>query len=128
VRWAGAARPLVVGASWGGKLALVYAARGYPCGGIVCVDGIAFGAGGGLHEGVYARIACPVRMVFAERSAVEGARWPYTRASVAAVAAVAARHPEPEIAWLPCGHDIASELPRELAALLLDFSARVRPS
>ena len=67
VRWSGAAHPLLVGASWGGKIALAYAARGHPCAGIVCVDGMAYGAAGTLHEDVYDRIACPIRIVVAER-------------------------------------------------------------
>jgi pimeloyl-ACP methyl ester carboxylesterase len=124
-RWAGAPRPLLVGASWGGKFALVYAARGHPCAGVVCADGIAFGTAGSLREDVYARIACPVRVVFAERSAIDQRDWPYTRATIAAFAA---RHPALEISWLPCGHDIAVELPGALAAVLRAFSSRVRPA
>jgi len=65
VRWFGAKRPLIVGASWGAKIALVYAAAGYPCGGVVCLDGAAWGFDGTLHEELYQRISCPVRMVAA---------------------------------------------------------------
>ncbi|HEV2123867.1 MAG TPA: alpha/beta hydrolase family protein [Chloroflexota bacterium] len=125
VRWSGALRPLLVGASWGAKIALVYAARGAPCAGILCVDGAAFGTGGSLQEDVYAQIRCPVRMVFATRSALDDPRWAYTPETIATFAT---RHPHLEISWLPCGHDVANERPRELADLILAFSAVVRPA
>lgn len=118
VRWSGATCPLLVGASWGGKIALVYASRGYPCAGIVCLDGMAYGATGSLREDVYDRVACPVHIVVAERGV-------YPRRGVDAFAQ---RHPELPITWFPTNHSVESEMPSQLASLILTFAARVRPA
>jgi pimeloyl-ACP methyl ester carboxylesterase len=124
VRWSGARRPLVAGASWGAKIALAYAAAGHPCAGVFGIDGAAWGADGTLHEDIYDRIACPIRLAFASESAREEPAWPYTPE---AVAAFSARHPRLWISWVPCGHDIAVQRPDELARLIRDFSQVVRP-
>jgi pimeloyl-ACP methyl ester carboxylesterase len=118
VRWAGAARPLLVGASWGGKIALVYAARGHPCAGIVCVDGMAYGDAGSLHEDIYDRVPCPIHLVVAARGV-------YPRDGVEAFAR---RHSQLPLSWFPTGHDVEAEMPAELAALILAFAANIRPA
>lgn len=125
VRWAGAERPLIAGWSWGAKIALVFAALGHPCAGILCIDGAAWGFDGTLHEDLYHRIPCPVRMVFATESAREERNWPYTAETVAAFSS---RHPELFISWLPCGHDICRQRPLELAQLIRDFGGLVGPA
>jgi hypothetical protein len=125
VRWAGAARPLVAGASWGAKISLAYAAAGYRCGGVVCIDGCAWGDAGTLHEDLYQRLACPVRMVFATESRRQERDWPYTPETVAAFSA---RHPQLLLSWLPCGHDIGRQMPAELARLIVDFAELVQLS
>lgn len=117
VRWSGATRPLLVGASWGGKIALVYASRGHPCAGVVCVDGMAYGAAGSLHEEVYDRVPCPVRLVVAERGV-------YPRAGVEAFAR---RHPELPLSWFPTTHGVEAEAPAAFAALILALAAEARP-
>lgn len=124
VRWFGVQRPLIVGASWGAKIALVYAATAYPCSGVVCLDGAAWGYDGTLHEDLYKRIACPVRMVFASESVHQEPDWPYTPETVVAFSA---RHPELLLSWLPCGHDIGRQMPEELARLIADFARLVQP-
>lgn len=124
VHWSGAERPLIVGGSWGAKIALVYAAAGYLCSGVVCIDGAAWGDGGTLHEDLYQRITCPVRMVFATESMHQEPDWPYTPETVAAFSAC---HPELLLSWLPCGHDIGKHMPAELAHLIAEFSRLVRP-
>ncbi len=117
VRWSGAARPLMVGASWGGKVALVYASRGHPCAGVVCVDGMAFGDAGSLHEDVYGRVPCPVHLVVAERGV-------YPRDGVEEFAR---RHPELPLSWFPTTHGVEDEAPAELAALIRSFAAGTFP-
>lgn len=124
VDWAGAQRPLVAGWSWGAKIALAYAAAGHPCGGVFCIDGAAWGWDGTLHEDLYDRIRCPVRMVFATVPGWREPPWPYTPESVAAFSA---RHPELLVSWLPSGHDIANQAPGDLARLLHEFARLVRP-
>jgi pimeloyl-ACP methyl ester carboxylesterase len=114
----GATRPLLVGASWGGKIALVYAAQGHPCAGIVCVDGMAYGATGSLREDVYDRVLRPVHIVVAERGV-------HPRNGIEAFAQ---RHPALPITWFPTSHAVAREMPSELASLILTFAARVRPA
>ena len=116
VRWSGASRPLLVGASWGGKIALVYASRGHPCAGLVCVDGMASGDAGTLHEEVYNRLPCPIHLVVAERGG-------YPRDGVAAFAR---RHPHLPRSWFPTGHAVEGELPDELAALLRALAQETR--
>jgi len=118
VGWAGATRPLLVGASWGGKIALVCAARGHPCAGIVCVDGMAYGDAGSLHEDVYDRITCPIHIVIAERRVYpqDGAR------------EFARRHSALPISWFPTTHGVEAEAPAALAALILDMATATRPS
>ena len=123
VRYVRAERPLVVGASWGAKIALEYGAEGYPCAGIFCIDDTVWNSGGSLNEGLYERIACPIRMVFATDSPQEYPGWAYTPA---AIAAFSARHPQICISWLRSGHDIAKQRPRELAQLIRSFAERVQ--
>jgi pimeloyl-ACP methyl ester carboxylesterase len=123
VRWAEAKRPLVAGWSWGAKIALAYAAAGHPCADVFCIDGAAWGWDGSLHEDLYDRIQCPVRMVFAAVPSWREPPWPYTPETVADFSA---RHPDVLISWLPCGHDIPNQLPGELAQLLGDFARFVR--
>lgn len=122
VRWAGASRPLVAGASWGGKIALAYAAAGYPCGGVFCVDGCAWGDAGTLNEDLYRRLACPVRMVFATGSQHQERDWPYTPETAAAFSA---RHPQLLLSCLPGGPDIGRQMPADPARLILDFARLV---
>ena len=117
VGWAGAARPLLVGTSWGGKIALVYASRGHACAGMVCVDGMAYGDAGSLHEDVYERVRCPIHMVVAERGV-------YPRDGVEAFAR---RHPELPLTWFATTHDVEAEAPAELAALILALAEDARP-
>ena len=117
VRWSGARRPLLVGASWGGKIALVYASRGYPCAGVVCVDGMAYGDVGTLHEDVYDHISCQVHLAVAVRGV-------YPRDGLLAFAR---RHPQLPITQFPTSHDVEAEAPAALAALILDVAARVGP-
>ncbi len=124
VRWARAKRPLVAGWSWGAKIALAYAAAGNPCAGVFCIDGAAWGWDGTLHEDLYDRLGCPVRMVFAAVPPWREPPWPYTPETVAAFSA---RHPGLLISWLACSHDIPNQLPSELAQLLGDFARLVRP-
>jgi pimeloyl-ACP methyl ester carboxylesterase len=123
VRYVRAERPLVVGASWGAKIALVYGAAGYPCAGIVCLDGAAWNSGGALDEGLYGRIACPLRMVFALGALQEYPGWAYTPE---AVAAFSARHPQIAISWLASGHDIARQKPQELAQIIRGFAKQLQ--
>jgi pimeloyl-ACP methyl ester carboxylesterase len=118
VRWSGAARPLLVGASWGGKIALVYASRGHPCAGIVCVDGMAYGDAGSLHEDVYARVPCPIHFVVAERGV-------YPRDGVEAFAR---RHPDLPLTRFATTHGVEAEAPAELAALIRAFAAETHPA
>ena len=118
VRWSGASRPRLVGASWSGKIALVYASRGHPCAGTVCVDGMAYGDAGSLREDVYDRIACPIHLVVAERGV-------YPREGVEVFAR---RHPTLRLTWFPTTHGVEAEMPRELAALILAFAADTQPA
>ncbi len=115
VRWSGASRALLVGASWGGKIALVYASRGHACAGIVCIDGMAYGDSGSLREDIYERVPCPIHLVVAERGV-------YPRDGIEAFAQ---RHPQLPLSWFPTSHSVESEMPRDLAALILEFAARV---
>lgn len=125
VRWAGVERPLLAGWSWGAKIALAYVAAGNPCTGVFCIDGAAWGWDGSLHEDLYDRIRCPVRMVFATLPGWNEPPWPYTPETVAAFSA---RHPQLLISWLPSGHDIPNQLPGELAQLIRDFAWLVHPT
>ncbi len=117
VHWSGAKRPLLVGASWGVKIALVYAARGFPCAGIVCVDGMANGDSGSPHEDVYDRVPCPIHLVITERGV-----YPPSGAE-----AFARRHPQLPLTWFPTTHGVEEEAPAELAALILAFAAEAQP-
>jgi pimeloyl-ACP methyl ester carboxylesterase len=116
VRLAGG-RPILVGHSWGGKIALVTAATGAPIGGVYCVDGVATSHGGSLDEKLYERIAVPIAVEFATNepraySADDVARW-------------CARHPDIGVVTVANGHDIPGESPTDLAHRVAAFARRI---
>jgi pimeloyl-ACP methyl ester carboxylesterase len=119
VRSSGEQRPVLVGHSWGAKIALVGAALGAPVAGVFCVDGIAFGSDGSLREDVYDAISCPVAAVFGARGKEIPGGSTYTPSMVADFAA---RHPQIVVSWLPSGHDIPTTCPDELAGLVESFA------
>jgi pimeloyl-ACP methyl ester carboxylesterase len=70
----------------------------------------------------YARLTCPMLLVLAGKAGPV----PHGEAMLAAVDTAAnrlqQRHPEVELARLPCGHNIPIERPRELADLIIRFA------
>jgi pimeloyl-ACP methyl ester carboxylesterase len=74
-------------------------------------------------EEAYARLACPMLVVLAGKADPV----PHGEAMLAAVDTAATRlqqrHPEVTLARLPCGHAIPLERPRELADLIIRFTA-----
>jgi pimeloyl-ACP methyl ester carboxylesterase len=60
---------------------------------------------------VYERIRCPILLVLA-------ARGRYRRE---VIEGVQARYPRLQLRWIDCGHDVPTESPAELAALLAAF-------
>jgi pimeloyl-ACP methyl ester carboxylesterase len=69
----------------------------------------------------YTRLTCPMLLVLAGRADPV----PHGEAMLAAVDTAATRlqqrHPEIKLAWLPCGHNIPLERPRELVDLIIGF-------
>ena len=80
-----------------------------------------------LNNALYASITCPVLLVGGEKSeaevqaAREGKLGPWF-VSRSATAPVVERYPHVRSTWLPCGHDIAHELPEQLARLIKEFA------
>jgi pimeloyl-ACP methyl ester carboxylesterase len=79
-----------------------------------------------LKSELYANITCPVLLIGAEQSPGDrDARllpWAFSRL---ATAPIIQRFKNVREVWLPCGHDIPHEMPRELAQLLTDFVAEL---
>jgi pimeloyl-ACP methyl ester carboxylesterase len=73
-------------------------------------------------EEAYARLTCPLLVVLAAKADPV----PHGEALRAAVDTAATRiqqrHPQVKLAWLPCGHAIPLERPRELADLIVGFA------
>jgi pimeloyl-ACP methyl ester carboxylesterase len=80
-------------------------------------------------EEAYARLPCPMLVVLAGKAD----QVPHGEAMLAAVNTAASRlqqrHPQIQLARLPCGHNIPLERPRELADLIVRFaeSSPARP-
>ncbi len=113
---------LLVGHSWGGKIALVAAASGVPVRGVYCVDGVALNHGGSLGEDVYQQIRVPIGALFA--TVVQpAAGLGYDRD---AISAWAERNPHVHVDWIDTSHDIPSEGSRELARRIASFDRLTR--
>lgn len=79
---------------------------------------MAYGDVGSLHEDVYEWVPCPIHLVVAERGV-------YPREGIEAFAR---RHPELPLSWFATGHGVEDEMPGELAGVILELAARVRPA
>lgn len=81
-----------------------------------------------LTSAVYERVGCPCLLIGRERSEAERrdvdseARfgpWAFSRS---ATEPIVARFPHVRAVWRPCGHEIPSEMPEELARALREFA------
>jgi pimeloyl-ACP methyl ester carboxylesterase len=113
--------PLIVGHSWGGKIALVAAAVvARPIRGVYCVDGIAINHGGSLGEDVYEQIRAPVGALFANVVQPAGG----LGYDPDEVREWATRNRGVLVDWIDTGHDVPGEAPRELALRIAEFDRR----
>lgn len=117
----GLGAPVLVGHSWGSKIALATAAAGVPTAGVVGLDSAAKDFDGSLHEDIYAAIRCPVLLVFATNPSR-----PEIRYEDQWVSRLAERYPLVETRWFHSDHDIHVDFPDDTACWVREFMDRLQ--
>ena len=116
------APPMLVGHSWGAKIAIETAAQTEGLvRGVFCVDGILLGSAS--KDALYALVSVPMRFLWGTESPTEyDGHW----VSQEALDVLCARYPAIAMSWIKSGHDIPNLRARELAIAIRDFDADIR--
>ena len=72
--------------------------------------------------GAYDRIACPILMVLGSRADPVPRGEEIRRAVSDGARSLREAHPRVKVKWLPCGHNVPLERPKELADLIVGFA------